>query len=458
MMWYLVVAAVCILYVYWSFRMYPGNMPVYPGKLPLLGNLSLFLGDAVVITDPDDCNQVLSSYFERPGFANKFLRPFLGDGLLVGPGSIWKDRRKLISPSFNQQVIDSFLDIFNKQSRRLVKSWEEYVGDENFDHHDYLEKTALETVCLTMAGVDITQQREYNNRCLTAFRTLVDRVIERAKNPFYYTELIYSMSALKKTEDSNVAISHQLTDQVLQRKREEYNTDQKIIDPKSESKFKPFLHRLLDFSNTSLSDKDIKDEMNNIIFAGSQSSSAVVAYTLLLLGTYPEIQQKCRKQILDVFGDSDRDVSKADLTQLKYLDAVLKETMRLCPVAPFTGRIITEDTKLKNAVLRKGLVCGVMLYGVLNNPELWGSDVNEFVPERWLEPNRLPENPRAMGSFGYGKRNCIGKIYAIMTMKVSIVHILRRYRVTGNYHNMKLKNQVINKPARGHEIRIELLE
>ncbi|CAF4912170.1 unnamed protein product [Pieris macdunnoughi] len=483
MLWLLIIFALCCVYIYLSIKMYPGDMPVYPGRVPILGNISLLLGDSIdswhyikklteytynnghvsvvyagimpiyLITDPDDCYKVLTTCLERPGFANKFLKQFLGNGLLTGPEAIWKQHRKLINPAFNQQVVDSFMGIFNTQSRRLVETLKNHVGKGQFDHHDYLEKTALETISLTMAGVDISNQKEFNYKCLMAFRAVVDGVIARAKNPLYYFDNIYRTSELKKIEDAHVKITHELTEQVLKKKREVYATEDKDKES-SEKKFKPFLHRLLDFSNTLLSDNDIKDEMNNIMYAGSQSSSAVLAYTLLILGTYPRILEKCQQEIREIFGESDRDVEKADLTNLKYIDAVLKETIRQCPVAPFTGRLITEDIQLKNTVLRKGYPCAILLYGILNNPALWGKDASEFIPERWLE-GRLPENSNALGAFGFGRRNCVGKVYAFTTMKVALVHILRRYKMTGNFFNMKLKNQVINKPAGGHEISIE---
>nr|ARA91649.1 cytochrome P450 monooxygenase [Pieris rapae] len=478
-MWFLVIAAIFCLYVYLWLRMYPGNLPVYPGRLPLLGNISLFWGSTIeiwekikkvsifsnengdvvifylgiipiyVVSDPDDCSKVMSSSLHRPGFMKKFTRRLLGNGLLVGPVSVWKEHRKLINPTFNQQVLDSFIVIFNSQSRRLVERWKSYAGMGPFDHQLCLEKNTLETVCLTTAGIDITDQNEFNEECLMAYRTVLSSLMDRGKNPLLYINCIYNMSNLKKDEDRNIKITHDLTNLVLKRKREGYK---EINNNNSDSMFKPFLHRLLELTSR-LSEQDIREEMNNIILTGFETSSGVLLFCLLLIGTYPDVQEKCLQEINEVLGELDRDVTKEDLSQLKYLEAVLKETMRLCPVVPMTGRIITEDMQLKNAVLRKGHLCVVSLYGVLNHP-MWGKDVNEFSPERWLDPTRLPQNPNTYGVFGYGRRNCIGKVYAMMTMKVTLVHILRAYRVNGQYHQMRIKNQGINKPADGHHISI----
>ncbi|XP_047512615.1 cytochrome P450 4V2-like isoform X2 [Pieris napi] len=474
-MWILFIAALCCLYLYTWVRLYPGKFPVYPGVIPLLGNVSILSGGSekvwetikkifkfsfengdivliyfgpipfYIITDPDDCYAVLSSCMHRSGAAKKFAKTFIGNGLLFGPVSVWKEHRKLINPTFNQQVLDGFIETFNSQSRRLVQELQESAGKDSFNQHVCLEKNALETVCLTTAGVDLTDQNEFNKKCLTAFRGVFNALAKRGMNPLLHFECFYNISNTKKEELQHVKITHELTNIVLRRKRESQDKEQ---NNKSDTKFKPFLDRLLE-SSDKLSTQDLKDETNSMILTGFESTSGTLSYCLLLLGTHNNIQEKCYQEINEVFGDSDRDVTKDDLPRLKYIEMVLKETMRLCPVVPYTTRVITEDVQLKNAVLRKGHLCFVGLYGAMHHPT-WGPDVEQFVPERWLDTSGL--NPNAFAAFGHGRRNCVGKVYAMMMMKVSMVHILRAYRVSGEYNRMRIKNMGINKPVDGHQI------
>ncbi|XP_038219550.1 cytochrome P450 4V2-like [Zerene cesonia] len=480
MLMFLIICFLLCLYIFITIKLYPGNVPVYPGKWPLLGHLNLFSGNGeevwktiktvnryttengnvtviyfgliplYVITDPDDCNTVLSTCMHKPGFMKKFVKQFLGNGLLFGPVSVWKEHRKIVNPTFNQHVLDSFMGIFNNQSRRLVQEWKERVGCGPFDQLFSLEKNTLETICWTTAGIDITGESDFNEDCLKAFRCVIINLCSRVKQPWFLSDWLYEKSIIKKDEDYHVGITHELTDLVLRKRRAEPSE----YSNKSDTKFKPFLHRLLDFDNVLLKEKDIKDEMNNIILTGFETSSSILTFTLVLLGTYPEIQEKCYQEIQKIF-DQDRDVLKEDLSGLTYLEAVLKETIRYCTVAPLTARVITDDIQLKNTVLRKGHLCIISLYGVLHHP-MWGPDVEEYHPERWLDPTRLPKNPNVFGAFGYGRRNCIGKAYAFMTMKVTLAHILRHFKISGNYKNMVIKNHGINKPSNGHEIYIEL--
>ncbi|XP_045506409.1 cytochrome P450 4V2-like isoform X1 [Colias croceus] len=480
MLWFLIFCFLLFLYIFIKIKWYPGNVAVYPGRWPILGHLNLLSGSRqvrwekiksvtrytiangdvsvfymgmfplYVITDPDDCNTVLSTCMHKPGFMKRVTNHLLGDGLLFGPVSVWKEHRKIVNPTFNQFVLDSFMGIFNDQSRRLVQEWKERVDCGPFDQLNSLEKNTLETICWTTAGVDITGESAFNEDCLKAFRGAITNICDRVKQPWLLSDTLYDKSNLKRNEDYHVGITHELTDMVLRKRREEPSK----YSFKSDTKFKPFLHRLLDFDNVLLKEKDIKDEMNNIILTGFETSSSILTYTLVLLGTYPEIQEKCYQEIKEIF-DEDRDVLKEDLSRLTYVEAVLKETIRFCTVAPLTARIIAKDVQLKNTVLRKDHICIISLYGVLHHPK-WGPDVEEYHPERWLDPARLPNNPNFFGAFGYGRRNCIGKAYGFMTMKVTLAHLLRHFKVSGNYNKMEIINIGINKPGHGHEIEIEL--
>ncbi|VVC98990.1 unnamed protein product [Leptidea sinapis] len=176
--------------------------------------------------------------------------------------------------------------------------------------------------------------------------------------------------------------------------------------PVYDSLYKPFIYHLLENENKKLSLEDIRDEIKVMIMTGYETSNTVILFVLLLVGTYPHVQQKIFEELEEVFEDSDRDVTKADLTKLVYIDAVLKETSRYCPAVPVIGRVLHEDVQLKNSVLKKGNVGIIMLYAAMRHP-MWGPDADQWIPERWLDPQRIPANPHAFAAFSYGKRNCI---------------------------------------------------
>ncbi|KAI8436299.1 hypothetical protein MSG28_004340, partial [Choristoneura fumiferana] len=131
--------------------------------------------------------------------------------------------------------------------------------------------------------------------------------------------------------------------------------------------------------HNQVSRREVQDELNTIIATGYDTLSTVIPYTLMLIGTFPE---------------------------LPYLDAVFKESVRLFPPVPIVSRDCNEELQLKNYKLPAGCHCTIGIWAILRLP-IWGPDAEQFRPERWLEPDSLPKSPGAYCSFSLGKRNCI---------------------------------------------------
>jgi len=95
-----------------------------------------------------------------------------------------------------------------------------------------------------------------------------------------------------------------------------------------------------------MSNKDIRDEVSTFMFEGHDTVTTAISWTLFMLGSHPEIQQKVFEELEQVFGDSERAPTMNDLAELKYLERCIKETLRLYPSVPFFERHIREDATL----------------------------------------------------------------------------------------------------------------
>ncbi|XP_028175777.1 cytochrome P450 4C1-like [Ostrinia furnacalis] len=202
-----------------------------------------------------------------------------------------------------------------------------------------------------------------------------------------------------------------------------------------------------------LTDQEIRGEVDTMVLAGYDTSSTTAAYTCVLLGSYPDVQEKVYAELEEVFGNSDIDVEKHDLSKLVYLDAVLKEVGRLYPVTPIILRYVDKDVKLRNYTMPEGSNCAIFLSGVSRH-KVWGADKDQFRPERWLE-NTVPENCNAYTGFSTGRRACIGRSYALTLMKITLVHILRNYRIKADHRQLVLTLELFLKPAEGCKISLE---
>ncbi|CAG9569493.1 unnamed protein product [Danaus chrysippus] len=473
---------ILFLYLKWKTRRHSDEPPALPGSLPLIGHGHLLVGNTTrfwefirdtshkcmelghvayfltgpfkfyVLTDPDDIFLLSNTCFQKDEFSYEFTKQLLGNGLLYAPVPIWKRHRKLISPAFNQQILDSFLVIFNKQGRKLVEKMQVEVGRGWFDQSKYVKQNFMETICLTALDDCVTPEEA--NAYVEAFENYLNGNILRFQTFWLHPDIFFKFSNLKKKLDASIKVLHEMSDKVLKNKRALRKLNETESNTENSPKLKVFMDLLMDLDGGVLTDQEIRDEMNTIIMAGHETSANVIVFALILLGSHPEVQEKLYEEIRRVFGDSDRDIEKQDLSQLIYMEAVLKETMRYFVMAPFVGRHIDREVKLKNCTLKPGNNCLILYYGLHRHP-IWGPDVNEFKPERWLDPATLPKNPNAFGGFSIGKRNCIGKTYAMMSMKSTLYYVFRRFKMQADHTKLKFKLDVLLKPITGHYVTIE---
>ncbi|XP_073963405.1 cytochrome P450 4c21-like isoform X2 [Choristoneura fumiferana] len=367
----------------------------------------------------------------------------------------WKRNRKLLNPAFSQHVLDGFLHIFNKQSDLLVQNLQPLAGTGEIDLENLFAENMLETTCLTVLGItqDIKSvvDQKYRNAVDAELKLLVDKMC----NSFLYIDFVYQVPSTKKLEDEAIKTMHNMSKRVIDKRRAERNQE-KVADISS-PRYTAFLDLMLDMAEDGLfTDEQILEELNGLILGGYDTSSKALISVLVLIGTYPEVQEKIYNEITSVLGNSDV-VEAGDVRKLVYTEAVIKEALRVSPVVPFVARDVGTEIKLKNYTLPARSGCVVSLWGIHRLP-IWGPDRFEFRPERWLDPASLPQSPGAYCAFSIGRRNCIGKAFALMSLKTTLVHLIRKFKITADYSKVKRKFEILMKFVEGQRLSLELRE
>ncbi|KAJ8715557.1 hypothetical protein PYW07_010039 [Mythimna separata] len=483
----------CFLFIWWKWEANYRRLktyklpPMYPGLLPIIGHAHLLIGNTTrlwttvqkfakealaqggvitafigqdlyyIIADPEDSVTAANACLHKH-FAYDFGKPWMGEGLVLASGPVWRRHRKLLNPAFSLQVMHSFLGVFNAQARRQVSHFDWQVGKGKFDHLTSLKHIALETVCLTAFGITAEEDKDFNNLYMAAVDQILNIIALRFSNVWLQSELVYSFTRLKKKQDEVIKVLNAMSTAVIKRKKElmksvprsEWEEQRK----RSGIKCKALMDLLLELSEeNTLTDKEIREEVDTAIVASYDTTSCLLAYIMMMLGTHPEAQEKMYQELQEVFGGSDRDVTKDDLPKLVYTDAVIKETLRLFPTGPVGLRYVDKDVQLKNYTMRAGSQCALMIYGIHHHPS-WGPDVNQFRPERWLDPNSLP-NQNMFAGFSIGKRACMGRTFATISMKTTLSHVLRQFKITADMNELRLKIDFLLKPVSGSLVSLD---
>lgn len=128
---------------------------------------------------------------------------------------------------------------------------------------------------------------------------------------------------------------------------------------------KAFLDLLLDVSNENehFTDQDIIDEVNTFMFAGHDTTSVGMCWALFMIGSHPEIQEKIYDEMYSIFGDDKTKIpTYQELNEMKYLERVIKETLRIRPSVPNISRKLSEDIQLNGYTLPSGTMVALNIY------------------------------------------------------------------------------------------------
>ncbi|WCJ40670.1 cytochrome P450 family 82 subfamily C polypeptide 4 [Euphorbia peplus] len=176
----------------------------------------------------------------------------------------------------------------------------------------------------------------------------------------------------------------------------------------------------------------IKGTATTIIIAAADTTSISLTWILSNLLNNRKVLEKCQEE-LDLKVGRDRIVQVEDIVKLKYLSAVIKETLRLYTPGPIgTPRIVREDCYLSGYFVPKGSYLFLNIWKVHRDPSVW-SNPEEFKPERFLNEKSyldITGNSYEFLPFSAGRRACPGNNFAMHVMSLSLARFLQGFNIT----------------------------
>ncbi|XP_031632678.1 uncharacterized protein LOC116346652 [Contarinia nasturtii] len=422
--------------------------------------LKTYIGSQLVITldKPEDVKAVLMS-------PNCLDKPFVYDfypspnGIITQrSGAKWKPVRKLLNPMFNLKTLQSFIPIFNEKTKYLVKELEKEVGKSAFDIMTYAEDCTLDEICSTVMGLDIDLKSNQGKEFIHSMSAVFDIIVHRFTRPWIHYDFTYRFTKLYKEERKLLENIRNLTNLVFDEKIKafESNNGRSCRDDKYLSKG-PHMPLIELFIEGKLSEEMVKQQIEIIIMAGFDTTATTTAYVTLMLAMHPHIQDQVFKESQMIFKAQNEDITYEHIQKMNILDRVIKETMRLFPVAALTSRVSTNEVSISNCVLPKDTVFEVAIYTLHRRRDIWGDHANEFNPDHFLPENVEKRHPFSFLPFSGGPRNCIGYQYGMFSMKIMLSAILRHYKFSTDLKmsELKTKFEILLKLENKHMVKIE---
>ncbi|GLZ06631.1 cytochrome P450 [Actinomadura sp. NBRC 104412] len=169
----------------------------------------------------------------------------------------------------------------------------------------------------------------------------------------------------------------------------------------------------------------IRDTVLMTMLAAHHTTGVAISWTLYLLARHPKVARRVADEVDRVLGDRAAP-AYADLKELAYLDAALRETMRLYPPGPYGAREATEDLRLGDYTVPAGTVIFYPFWAVHMNPEYW-PDPEVFDPDRFTNGSSAGRHRLAYIPFGLGPRSCEGAALAMIEAQLVLAILLKRF-------------------------------
>ncbi|XP_011862363.1 PREDICTED: cytochrome P450 4g15-like [Vollenhovia emeryi] len=452
------------------------------------------------VTDPCDIEVILNSsdHIDK-AHEYRMFKPWLGDGLLITKGDKWRRHRKMIAPTFHMSILKTFVPLFYENSIDLVNRLRDKVGEE-FDCHDYLSAVTVDILTETAMGV---KRKKTGFDYAMAVMKMSDILHRRHISPYLRFDKVFQFSKFAKIQEKLLKTIHSLTEQVIKEKSNEFeekltkshqmkdvqndeqrkhlNATENTNDSKNsttnqmhyvrddldendendigEKKRLALLDMMLDLKKKGQwTDEEIWEEVNTIMFEGHDTTAAGSSFALCVLGSHPDVQARVHEEVDTIFGDSDRPCTFQDTLEMKYLERVILETLRLFPPVPAIARQLNEEVKLVTGdyVLPKSTTIVIPQFAV-HRLEKYYPNPNVFNPDNFLPENMQKRPYYAYIPFSAGPRSCVGRKFAMLKLKVLLSTILRNYRIISDKpdHAFHLKADIILKRHDGFMIRVE---
>ena len=367
--------------------------------------------------------------------ANK-LKMALGNGLLTNEGESWFRQRRLAQPAFYKKRLEGFFDTMHTFTLAHIKNWEK---DKIIFIDVEMMQLTSNIVVETLLGSDVSKKLVSIQSYIYAIQNYMVKCI---RNPLYEWFSAYNgdQKEFKKTMREFDAI---LYDVIHQRKK---------LEPKND-----LLSMLMEARDADtgegMSDEQLRDELLTIYVAGHETSGYAIAWSIYNLCRHPESYQKVKEELKMVMQDGV--LTMENFGQLKYLRAVIDESLRLYPTAYIIGRESKEKDEIDGLEIPKDLMTMISVYHLHRNPRYWKKP-NKFVPERFLDKNNPLANSEAYFPFGAGPRMCIGFYFALMEITVVLANLFYHFDFElDKNHKVEFEPLVTLKPKYGIKIRLK---
>ncbi|HET6447964.1 MAG TPA: cytochrome P450 [Conexibacter sp.] len=354
-------------------------------------------GTSVIFSSPELVKQIVTGDPQvfHAGLANAPIRPVLGPwSLLALDRAPHMQQRKLLLPPFHGERLRSYADLIGELAEREIASWP--IGAP-FRLHERMERLTLEVILEVVFGIT-------DEACKDELRRLLPLLLKSSRMLVFWGAVLHRdigpirpRATFRARRD---AVDALLYAEIAERR---------AMPAKERAERKDILSMLVEAEHedgTPMGDAEIRDQLATLVLAGHETTATALTWAIDLLQRNPAVLARLRT-------DAGKDP--------EYLDAVVREVLRIRPVVPVVGRTVTEPVRIGEHDIPAGTDLAAAILVTHHREDVY-PEPSRFRPERFL-PGAEEVPPYAWLPFGGGVRRCIGASFAQFEM-ATILRVL----------------------------------
>ncbi|KIK97745.1 hypothetical protein PAXRUDRAFT_824616 [Paxillus rubicundulus Ve08.2h10] len=450
--------------------------------------------DRLLPLDPVSVSHVLknSTIYEKPWQSRRLITSLIGCGMLAAEGYIHKRQRRVATPAFSIQNLRALVPLVFRKGNELQEKWRELLDGMSpaedkgveIDVCHWISRATFDVIGLAGFDYHFNAIQNESDELFAAYKEMFEIAVSQGDGlrtvlGIYFPLLNVLLPDQRvKTVKRCQTVIHRVAGKLIQSKKTRIMEGEKSGSGYAD---KDLLTLLLK-SNVAtdlpadqrISDEDILHNINTFMFAGSDTTSLALTWTLLLLARHPDMQTRLRAELFSVAPPTPISCLTADeigslhvaLSNLPYLNNVTRESLRLVPPVHSSLRVATQDDEIPTSYpvhlndgsvsdqrsirISKGTFVHVPVEALNLDKGIWGEDAWEFDPDRW---DNLPEAVEAVPglysnllTFSAGPRSCIGMRFSMIEMKTFLYILLTNFVFAETDKKIYKANVVLTRP------------
>ncbi|KAK8059172.1 Bifunctional P-450:NADPH-P450 reductase [Apiospora saccharicola] len=357
------------------------------------------------------------------------LRAAVNDGLFTSTGEEeenWGVAHRVLMTAFGPLSIRNMFDEMHEIASQLALKWARQGAHEPLDVGGDMTRLALDTVALCSMGFRFNS---YYRQDLHPFIQAMNEVLNAAalRTNRFMPSVFYHSSNRKFKE--NIKLLRSTAREVVDSRRLALADGAASTAAERKDLLDAMLVGVDPKTGRKMSDESIIDNLITFLVAGHETTAGTLSFVMYNLVKYPEVCRKAQREVDELVGTGA--VTLEHVSKLKYISALIRETMRLnAPITAFARESLGDQVIGGKYLVQKDTQIVCFLTRSQSDPVVWGADADEFKPERMLDANfdRVQkEHPHCWAPFGTGLRGCIGRPFAWQEMVLALAVLLQNF-------------------------------